>query len=207
MRLQAASSVLVAFLVTGGLGLAAAAAADEYFTELEIDQIREAQKIARRVPVFLNIAETRLVYLGLKEAEKQEEGKVSRVAKALASVFQPGMAAEIDKAEAEAKTQAEESDRELVEFTRTALLRGFYQALEEAMDNIDDAYERKRGDVRGPLENLKKFTEQTIPLLRRFEPETSREKSAINDALEQAELALEGAESALKIVPKTPKGN
>ena len=199
--------MLVAFLVTGGLSLAAATAA-EYFTELEIDQIREAQEIARRVPVFLNIAETRLVYLGLKEAEKQEEeGKVSKVAKALSSVFQPGMAAEIDKAEDEAQTQAEENDRELVEFTRTELLRGFYQALEEAMDNIDDAYERKRGDVRGPLENLKKFMEETIPLLKRFEPETSREKSAINDALEQAELALEGAESALKIVPKTPKGN
>jgi hypothetical protein len=198
---------LVAFVVTGALGLAAAAAADEYFTELEIDQIRETQEIARRVPVFLNIAEARLVYLGLAEVEKKEPGKVSKVAKALASVFQPGMAVEAEKAEAEAKTQAAESDAQLKEFTRTELLRGFCQALEETMDNIDDAYERKRGDVRGPLEDLEKFTEKTIPLLKRFEPETSREKSALSEAIEQAELALEGAKSALKIVPKTPKGN
>jgi hypothetical protein len=197
---------LAASLVAGALSVTVVAAA-EYFTVLEIDQIREAHEIGRRVPVFLNIAQTRLVYLGLQEVEKKEEGKASRVAKALVSVFQPGMAVEAEKAEAEAKTRAEESDAELVEFTRTELLRGIYQALEEAMDNIDDAYERKRGDVRGPLEELKQFTETTIPLLKRFEPETFREKSALQDALEQAELALEGAKSALKIVPKTPKGN
>jgi hypothetical protein len=195
---------LAASLVAGALSVTVVAAA-EYFTVLEIDQIREAHEIGRRVPVFLNIAQTRLVYLGLQEVEKKEEGKASRVAKALVSVFQPGMAVEAEKAEAEAKTRAEESDAELVEFTRTELLRGIYQALEEAMDNIDDAYERKRGDVRGPLEELKQFTETTIPLLKRFEPETSREKSALQDALEQAELALEGATSALEIVPKTPK--
>jgi hypothetical protein len=195
---------LAASLVAGALSVTVVADA-EYFTVLEIDQIREAQEIGRRVPVFLNIAQTRLVYLGLQEVEKKEEGKASRVAKALVSVFQPGMAVEAEKAEAEAKTRAEESDAELVEFTRTELLRGIYQALEEAMDNIDDAYERKRGDVRGPLEELKQFTETTIPLLKRFEPETSREKSALQDALEQAELALEGATSALEIVPKTPK--
>ncbi len=204
MRLRAATSLLAASLVAGALSVTVVAAA-EYFTVLEIDQIREAQEIGRRVPVFLNIAQTRLVYLGLQEVEKKEEGKASRVAKALVSVFQPGMAVEAEKAEAEAKTRAEESDAELVEFTRTELLRGIYQALEEAMDNIDDAYERKRGDVRGPLEELKQFTETTIPLLKRFEPETSREKSALQDALEQAELALEGATSALEIVPKTPK--
>ena len=204
MRLRAATSLLAASLVAGALSVTVVAA-PEYFTVLEIDQIREAQEIGRRVPVFLNIAQTRLVYLGLQEVEKKEEGKASRVAKALVSVFQPGMAVEAEKAEAEAKTRAEESDAELVEFTRTELLRGIYQALEEAMDNIDDAYERKRGDVRGPLEELKQFTETTIPLLKRFEPETSREKSALQDALEQAELALEGATSALEIVPKTPK--
>ena len=204
MRLRAATSLLAASLVAGALSVTVVADA-EYFTVLEIDQIREAQEIGRRVPVFLNIAQTRLVYLGLQEVEKKEEGKASRVAKALVSVFQPGMAVEAEKAEAEAKTRAEESDAELVEFTRTELLRGIYQALEEAMDNIDDAYERKRGDVRGPLEELKQFTETTIPLLKRFEPETSREKSALQDALEQAELALEGATSALEIVPKTPK--
>lgn len=209
MRLQAASnlSLLIAFAVTGVLSLTAAITNDEYFTELEIDQIREAQEIARRIPIFLNIAETRLVYLGLTEAEKKEPGKVSKMVKALASVFQPEMAIEVEKAESAARTQAEESDAQLVEFTRTELLNGLYQALEEAMDNIDDAYERKRGEVRGPLEELKEFTEEAIPLLKQFEPKTSREKSSLNHALEQVELALEGAKSALKVIPKTPKGN
>ena len=74
------------------------------------------------------------------------------------------------------------------------------------MDNIDDAYERKRGDVRKPLEALKKFTEESIPALKRFEAGTEGEDSALSDAIEQAELALEGAKAALKTIPKT-EGN
>ena len=182
-------------------------AADEYFSDVEIDQIREAQEIERRIFVFLGIAEARLVHLGLMEAKKNEEGKIGKVAKALVSIFQPGLAVDIENADSTAKKQASQSDAQLAKFTPTELLHGFYQALEEAMDNIDDAYERKRGKIRDPLEKLKHFTEMHLPILKRFNAKTSIEESALNAAIEQAELALEGSASALKLIPKTPGNN
>ena len=42
----------------------------EYFTEMEIDEIRDTQDIGMRTSVFLDIAKTRLIYLGLEEEEK-----------------------------------------------------------------------------------------------------------------------------------------
>ncbi len=179
----------------------------EYFTEMEIDEIRDTQDIGMRTSVFLDIAKTRLIYLGLEEEEKKKgPGKATRVAKTLINIFQPGATAEVDQEQEEAEKAADESTAELTEFTPAELLRGYFQALEEAMDNIDDAYERKRGDVRKPLEALKKFTEESIPALKRFEAGTEGEDSALSDAIEQAELALEGAKAALKTIPKT-EGN
>lgn len=179
----------------------------EYFTEVEIDQIRDTQDIGERTAVFLDIAKTRLIYLGLREApEKKGEGKATRIAKTLINIFQPGATAEVDQEQENAERAAEESDTELAEFTPSELLRGYYQALEETMDNIDDAYERKRGGVRKPLEALKDFTEETIPVLKKFESQTEGEHSALSDAIEQAELALEGAKAALKTIPKTEGG-
>jgi hypothetical protein len=179
----------------------------EYFTEMEIDQIRDTQDIGKRTSVFLDIAKTRLIYLGLEEEEtKKGPGKATRVAKILINIFQPGATAEVDQQQEEAEKAADESTAELTEFTPAELLRGYFQALEEAMDNIDDAYERKRGDVRKPLEALKKFTEESLPALKRFEAGTEGEDSALSDAIEQAELALEGAKAALKTIPKT-EGN
>ena len=78
----------------------------EYFTEVEIDQIRDTQDIGKRTSVFLDIAKTRLVYLGLKEeAPKKEEGKATRVAKTLINIFQPGATAEVDQEQAERVAQ------------------------------------------------------------------------------------------------------
>ena len=184
--------------------VASATPAVEYFTEVEIDQIRDTQDIGERTAVFLDIAKTRLIYLGLEEAPKKKgEGKATKVVKTLINIFQPGATAQVDQEQANEAEAAEESDAELVEFSSAELLRGYYQALEEAMDNIDDAYERKRGNVRKPLEALKEFTVGSIPALKKFDTETDGENAALSDAIEQAELALDGAKAALKTIPKT----
>ncbi len=73
------------------------------------------------------------------------------------------------------------------------------------MDNIDDAYEQGRGDIREPLNSLKDFIEDSIPLLLRFEVENESEDIALEDAITQSELALEGAEAALDTVPRTER--
>src|ERR1019366_7798563 len=92
----------------------------------------------------------------------------------------------------------------LNKFTHAELLRGYIQALDESMDNIDHAYSDKR-DVRGPVENLEKFTRESMPILEKFEAKNDAEKTALKDALDKAKEANDGAKEALKKVPKTQK--
>ncbi len=193
-------------LLLGALVVQAAPPAD-YLTKAEVDEIRDTQEIDRRIPLFLKFAETRLFYLGLAEGNPNEEnkpGRVQRFALAVGKILQPGAKEDIEGQEKKAEEIRATLDADLREFSRSELLRGYHQALDEAMDNIDDAYERRRGDVRGPLEDLKKFADKSIPMLKRFEPENEFEEDALGDAIEQAELALEGATKALKTIPKTP---
>ena len=200
-----ARTLAVALLL--GTLVAQAAPPADYLTKAEIDEIRDTQEIDRRIPLFLKFAETRLFYLGLAEGdpnEKNEPGRVQRFALAVGKILQPGATEDIEEQEKKAEEIRATLDADLREFSRSELLRGYFRALDEAMDNIDDAYERRRGDVRGPLEDLKKFADKSIPMLKRFEPENEFEEDALGDAIEQAELALEGATKALKTIPKTP---
>src|SRR5918911_264835 len=48
---------------------------NEYFTEDEIDQIREAQALNARVPLLLKLAQRRLVFLGVMERTEEEKEK------------------------------------------------------------------------------------------------------------------------------------
>ena len=193
------TSSLVAIL---GLTSVPGSFAADYFTEIEIEQIREAQSIGRRIPVFLEIANLRLVRLGLVEGEEEvdnEEGVGSSITRGIIRILNPEAADELERIDDERS----ELTNDLSMFSRGDLLRGYYQAIEEAMDNIDDAYERDRGDVRRPLENLLEFVETTIPVLREFSPDNSNEEIALEDAIEIAELARDGATEALDIVPQT----
>jgi hypothetical protein len=92
----------------------------------------------------------------------------------------------------------------LADFTKPELLRGYIQALDEVMSNIDHAYERK-DDVREPLESLEKFTKETLPLLQKYQANTDNEKLAREQAIEKAQEAYEGAKEALTKIPKTEK--
>ncbi len=190
---------LVAIL---GLTSVPGSLAADYFTEVEIEQIREAQSIERRIPVFLEIANIRLVRLGLVEGEEEvdnEEGGGNSITRGIIRILSPEAADELERIDDELSALT----NDLSMFSRGDLLRGYYQALEEAMDNIDDAYERDRGDVRKPLENLLEFVENTIPALGEFSPDDGNEEIALEDAIEIAELARDGATEALDIVPQT----
>jgi hypothetical protein len=173
----------------------------EYFTENELDLIRDAQELNIRVPTYLKLAERRLVFLGIMEKsqeqiEKEKKEKEKRIKE------------EKKKPTFDSRANADKAPLEdtsyLEDFTRAELLRGYIQALDESMTNIDDAYSRKL-DVRDPIEDLLKFTNTTIPLLQKFQPKNASERSALQDAFDKANETSNQAKEALKIVPKTEK--
>ena len=179
-----------------------ATAMDEYLTDDELDLIRDAQELSQRVPVYLKLAEKRLAFLGLieqsaeaKEKEQKERAKREKDAK------KPANPAET---KANAKKTALEDMTYLADFTRSELLRGYAQALDEVMSNIDDAFNR-RLEVRDSLEDLEKFTRETIPILGKFQPKTDGERFALEETIDKAKEANTGAKDAMNIVPKTEK--
>src|SRR6478752_1023650 len=115
-----------------------AEAKTEYLTEEEIDLIRDAQELSERVPIYLKLAEKRLAFLGLierSEQEKQKELKAKEKAEKDAK--------RVPKAgdtKANSKNTALEDMTYLSDFSRSELLRGYTQAVDEVMNNIDDAY-------------------------------------------------------------------
>jgi len=173
----------------------------EYFTEDELDLIRDAQDLSVRVPTYLKLAEKRLVFLGIMEKSQEEIEKEQKQKEKRAKE-------EKKKPNLDSRANANKAPLEdtsyLEDFTHAELLRGYIQAIDESMTNIDDAYERKL-DVRDPIEDLLKFTNTTIPLLQKFQPKNASERSALEDAIDKANHASNDAKEALKIVPKTEK--
>ena len=179
-----------------------AAAADEYLTEDELDLIRDAQELSQRVPVYLKLAQKRLAFLGLIEKSKEEiEKEQKERAKREKDAKKPANPAET---KANAKKVTLEDMTYLADFTRSELLRGYVQALDEVMSNIDDAFNR-RLEVRDSLEDLEKFTRETMPVLQKFQPGNDGEKFALEEAADRAKEANTGAKDAMNIVPKTEK--
>jgi hypothetical protein len=174
-------------------------AAQDYLTEDELDLVRDAQEIDRRVPVYMRLAEKRLIVLGLMEKTAKELEQERK---------------NIEKWEKE-KAEAEKAKRRppkepvteyiyLEDFTRPELLRGYVQAINEIMSNLDDAYTR-RLDIRQSLEKLEEFARTTLPLVEKFEGRNQAERIAAEEAVEKANEALTGAREALEIVPKTER--
>ena len=156
------------------------AAKKEYFTEDEQDLIRDAQELSQRVPVYFKLAERRLIFLGLmeksekeKEKERQEKQKREREKKKAGDT------------RATANKVDPDDTSYLADFTSAELLRGYIEALDEVTSNIDYAYSRKL-DVRDSLEDLEKFTLETIPVLEKFKPKNDIERVAIEEAIEKA---------------------
>ena len=176
-----------------------AAPKKEYLTEDELDLIRDAQELSRRVPTYLQLAERRLIFLGLmeKSAEQREKERKEREKREKAQKKSVDTRATANKPPVDDTAY-------LDDFTPAELLRGYIQALDEIMTNIDDAYSRKL-DVRDSLEDLVKFTGQTIPLLEKFKPKNDSDRAAMQDAIDKATQAAADAKQALSIVPKTEK--
>jgi len=189
-------SVVIIFAFAASL---LTAAKKEYFTEDEQDLIREAQELSQRVPVYFKLAERRLIFLGLmeksekeKEKERQEKQKREREKKKAGDT------------RATANKVDPDDTSYLADFTSAELLRGYIEALDEVTSNIDYAYSRKL-DVRDSLEDLEKFTLETIPVLQKFKPKNDLERVAIEEAIEKAKDTQAETKEALRSVPKTEK--
>ena len=197
--MRRAAKASLCFTIALLLATSLFAAKKEYFTEDELDLIRDAQELSQRVPVYFKLAERRLIFLGLMEKSEKEKEKERK---------------EREKREKEKKKAGDtratsnkvdpDDTSYLADFTSAELLRGYIQALEEVTTNIDDAYSRKL-DVRDQLEDLEKFTRETIPVLEKFKPKSDVEKRAMEDAMEKANEVKQQAVDALKSVPKTEK--
>jgi len=194
------AKVSLSFLLV--LSLAAplfAAAKKEYFTEDELDLIREAQELGMRDQTYFKLAERRLIFLGIMEKskeqiEKERKDKDKRAKEQKKSV---DTRASADKAPIEDTSY-------LDTFTPAELLRGYIQALDEVTTNIDDAYSRKL-DVRDSLEDLAKFIKDTVPLLEKFKAQNAGERAALQDGFDKAKQTAADTKEALNSVPKTEK--
>jgi len=191
------SLVLAVFLLASTLG---GAPKRDYFTEDELDMIRDAQELSIRVPVYFKLAERRLVFLGIMEKSPQQiEKERKEKEKRLKEQKKPttDTRATADKAPIDDTSY-------LDNFTVAELLRGYIQALDEVTTNIDNAYERKL-DVRDSLEDLAKFIRDTAPLLEKFKPRNDSERAALQDAIDKAKQTESDTKQALITVPKTEK--
>src|SRR5262249_6598095 len=171
-----AKASLVLILAASLAASVSAAPKKDYFTEDEIDLIRDAQELGMRVPVYFKLAERRLIFLGIMEKSAQQIEKERKDKEKREKNPKKG----IDN-RANANKAPIDDTSYLDNFTRAELLRGYIQVLEEVTTNIDDAY-RSKLDVRDSLEDLAKFVHGTLPLLGKFRPRNDAEKLALEDA-------------------------
>jgi hypothetical protein len=67
--------LLITFVVSGFSQRSSVRAKKEYFTEDELDLIRDAQELRYRVPTYFKLAERRLIFIGLKQQSDKEKEK------------------------------------------------------------------------------------------------------------------------------------
>ena len=170
----------------------------EYFTQDELDIIRDAQELNVRVPAYFNLAERRLIILGVAEKSEKQKEKERKA--------QEQYEREKKKAGDKASRVKPPADdlAYLHDFTQAELLLGYTQAINEVMNNIDDHYSRKL-DIRSAIEDLEKFTRETLPQLEKFQPKNTSEREALEEAIDKNRLANQGAKDAMAKVPKTEK--
>jgi hypothetical protein len=201
MRRLTKASVLTGLL--GSFLLAAlfveATPKKEYFTEDELDLLRDAQELGARVSTYFKLADRRLIFLGIKEKsqeqiEKERKEREKRIKEQKKST----------DTKATANKAPIDDTSYLDDFTHAELLRGYIQALDEVTDNIDNAF-TSRQDVRDPLEDLSKFTREALPLLEKYKPKNDSEKAALQDAIDRSKEIAAQTKEALTQVPKTEK--
>jgi hypothetical protein len=158
------------------------ALAGDYLNEQEVERVREAQEIDKRVEVLLRIAERRLnALLGAPIADKPvaKEKKEKKKDK------------DKDKDVASDDYGPEPSG------TVTELLDNYSKVISEMLDKIDDSYDKKKDDpklakaiskILDSAPNHIKRLDQVRPSLKSDTEETAFEK-----AMEIAKMAIDGA--------------
>ncbi|MEN3331495.1 MAG: hypothetical protein V7641_860 [Blastocatellia bacterium] len=149
----------------------------DYLTEEEDDHVRKAQSPDDRIKVFMRIADRRLAALNPVPAPTEVK--------------------------AQKKTEEEKKEwGELPKLDRANLLRHYARAIEECIAKLEDAYEHnpKSKALAKALDILREGTDHQLQTLRALTPATNdeRESDALRRAIEQAEVANEGARKGLK---------
>jgi len=172
----------------------------DYVTEEEEDLIRDAQTLEMRVHLYIQLLDNRIVELGLRERTEKEREQAKkdlenyeREAKSVAKI-----------PNAELRAKPLKPDVYLRNTSRTELLRGYQQIIDETMDYIDDAHDRKL-EVRDSIESLEKFLSEQLPRFGKLEPKTTSEASVIKSTITHSEQAVQDCRDALKTLPKTVK--
>jgi len=177
------------------------AQANDYVTEEEEDLIRDAQGLQARVPLYIKFLDNRIVALGLRErtAKEREQDK-----KDLENYEHEAKAAAKAKGDVELRAKPLNGDIYLRKTTKTELLRGYIQIVDETMDYIDDSFEQ-RLDVRSYVETLEKFLREQLTRFAKLETETPAEASALKATVSHSEQAIDDCEKALRKLPKTER--
>jgi hypothetical protein len=149
----------------------------DYLTEEEDEHVREAQAADDRIKVFMRIADRRLAALNPAPPPTDEKG--------------------LKKAAAEKKEWGE-----LPRLSRADLLLHYARAIEEGMAKLEDAYEHnpKSKTLGKALDILRDATDRHLQTLRALNgaDKDQREADALRRAIEQAEVANEGARKGVK---------
>jgi len=149
----------------------------DYLTEEEDEHVREAQAADDRIKVFMKIADRRLAALNPAPPPTDEKG--------------------IKKAAEEKKEWGE-----LPKLGRADLLLHYARAIEEGMAKLEDAYEHnpKSKTLSKALDILREATDRHLQTLRALNGanKDEREAEALRRAIEQAEVANEGARKGVK---------
>ena len=200
MNIRRQLVTLAAAIVLFHAGVGLRSQGFDYVTDEEEDLIRDAQGLQLRVPLFLRLLDNRIVALGLRERTAKEREQVK---KDIEKYEREVKEAKLVK-DAEVRARPLNPDVYLRKATKSELLRGYMQIVDEIMSNIDDAYDRKL-PVREEVEALEKFLNEQLPRLAKFEPSTSAETSSIKSAISHSEEAIEDCRKALKTLPKNLK--
>ncbi|HWO00801.1 MAG TPA: hypothetical protein VNS63_16195 [Blastocatellia bacterium] len=159
-----------------------AQARGDYLTDEEDIKVREAQTADARAKVFMRIADRRIQLItgnAPAPVEKQSGKK------------------------GEKKAQEEEREWGVLKTTsKTELLKQYSRAVEECMAKIEDAYERNPKSTALPkaLTTLREATARHLQALKALAGQVADEdeKRALQDAIEEAELANKGASEGIK---------
>jgi hypothetical protein len=200
-KFRKAAATALAILICA---LVATAQSIDYVTEEEEDLIRDAQGVPARMVAYLKFLDNRIVALGLRERTAKEREQTKKDIADYQSEVKAIESSRIKIGDIQIRSKPVNPDVYLRNTTKPELLRGYMQIVDEAMDYIDDAYDRHE-DVRHEVEDLEKFLREQLPRFGKLEAQTPTEISALKATIAHSEEKIESIRTALQKLPKTEK--